>query len=82
MSEQPSLEKPAELLMRCLEDFGESEGTVAIVVFRQQNGNLNWRASQGCNTSEVVGMLKVAGASILQDWLRGYSGGDASSPKE
>jgi hypothetical protein len=67
---QDQLEKPTAMLMRCLEDFGESEATVAIVVFRQQNGDLNWRASNGSNTSEIVGMLEVTKQGIIDTWLK------------
>jgi len=63
------MEKPAELLIRCLEDFGESEAAVAIVIFREQDGNLRYRVAEDCNISEAVGMLTCARETILQKWL-------------
>lgn len=64
-------EKPSELLIRCLDDFGESEATTAIVLYRDESGNLNWRASDGGSKSEIVGMLELAKQAILHDFLTG-----------
>lgn len=70
------MEKPTELLMRCMEDFGENEATVAIVIFRQQDGTLNWRATQECIASEVIGMMTCVLAVLTRDWVAGLSSGD------
>jgi hypothetical protein len=59
------METPSELLIRCIEDFGESEATVAIVVYRQENGDIAWRVTDGSNTTEVIGMLDCARAVML-----------------
>jgi hypothetical protein len=62
-----------------MEDFGDSEATVAVVIFRQQNGTLNWRATQDSNASEVIGMLTCAREALLHDWVKGLSGGDGKT---
>lgn len=70
------MEKPTELFMRCMEDFGESEAITAIVIFRQENGDLNWRATADCKSSEVIGMLTCVREVLLRDWVAGISSGD------
>lgn len=63
------MESPTELLLRCMEDFGESEATVAIVLYRQQNGDVSWRVTGESNTTDIVGMLDCARAVILHGFV-------------
>jgi hypothetical protein len=70
------MESPSALLMRCLEDFGESEATLCCVIFRQEDGSVNWRANQDCNASEVIGLLTCVRATLMHDWIEGMSSGD------
>lgn len=62
------MQTPTELLIKCIEDFGESEATVAVVVYRQENGDIACRGTEGASSSEIVGMLACAHA-VLVDQL-------------
>lgn len=63
------MESPTELLVRCIEDFGDSEATVAIVLYRQANGDISWRVTGESNTTDIVGMLDCARAVILDNFV-------------
>jgi hypothetical protein len=63
------METPSELLIRCIEDFGDSEATVAIVIYRQANGDISWRVTGESNTTEVIGMLDCAHAVMLHNFV-------------
>lgn len=50
---------PTELLMNCLEDFGESEPIHAIVIYTNSAGDLCWQSTSN-QLSNRVGMLECA----------------------
>jgi hypothetical protein len=52
-----------------MDDFGESEATVAIVVYRQENGLVSVRATQEAHTTDLIGMLQCAHAVMLHDYV-------------
>jgi len=68
------MQTPTQLLMKCLEDFGESESTVAIVVYRQDDGTISCRASGEQDMSVMVGMLECAKAVVLDQLVRQAKG--------
>jgi hypothetical protein len=73
MDEQtkPTDRTASQLLMDCLSDFGDSEATLAIVIYKQENGDLNWRQTSNVSHSEVIGMLECIKAARLAQWLKG-----------
>jgi hypothetical protein len=63
-----------QLLMDCMEDFSNSEATVALIIYRQENGDLNWRTTGNMASSEVVGMLECIKTAQLAKWMRDVDG--------
>jgi hypothetical protein len=63
------METPSALLIRCIEDFGESEATIAVVIYRQENGDIAWRVTEGSNASEVIGILDCTRAVMLDQFV-------------
>lgn len=60
-----SVPTPSQLLISCMEDFGRSEPTVAIVVYLNQAGDICWRSSTD-HTTTCIGMLELTKVLIIE----------------
>jgi len=50
---------PSEVLMKCLEDFGQDEPEEVVVVYRTSGGELVW-ASNALSHTHFMGLLEMA----------------------
>ncbi len=66
----PEQRSPTETLVKCLEDFGDSEPQRVIVVYVNEAGDLCWSASGPYNFTHVVGMLECVKAKVLEKFLQ------------
>ena len=66
----PEVRSPTETLLKCLEDFGESEPTKAIVVYVNVDGDICWSVSGPYNFTHVIGMLECVKAKIMEKFLQ------------
>jgi hypothetical protein len=56
---------PSETLIAALEDFGESEPQMCVIIWTSDNGDINWSTSTR-NRSPIVGMLETVKHLILK----------------
>lgn len=59
---------PSETLVSALEDFGQSEPKNVIVIWINEDGDLNWSKSAPLGFSETVGMLECVKAAQMRDF--------------
>jgi hypothetical protein len=48
-----------------MEDFGDSEAAIAVVLFRTEDGSVTLRASEDATGTEIIGILETAKAVLL-----------------
>lgn len=65
----PELRTPTETLVKCLEDFGESEPTKVIVVYLNVDGDICWSMSGPYHYTQVIGMLECVKAKVMEKFL-------------
>ena len=66
----PEERSPTETLVRCLEDFGESEPTKCIVIYLNVDGDLCWSVSGPYHYTQIIGMLDCVQAKIMDKFLQ------------
>ena len=66
----PEVRSPTETLVKCLEDFGESEPLRAIVIYSNVGGELCWSYSGPPSYTEIIGLLTCVRAKMLEQFLR------------
>ena len=54
----PEVRSPTETLVKCLEEFGESEPTKAIVLWTNTDGDICWSVSGPYHYCQVIGILE------------------------
>lgn len=63
--QEPQQKTPTEILIRCMEDFGEDEPLEVIVLYRTKNGTTAWSSNIGPN-AHFVGMLRMTEFYFLE----------------
>lgn len=69
VEETPIPQTATEILMTCLEDFGEDEPENVIVVWNTKSGDMAWLSNIRF-TSAKVGLLELAKSHVLNDSLK------------
>lgn len=57
---------PSDILMRCLEEFGEDEPIEVAVIYRTKSGDLAWSTDITVH-SHFVGLLRMTEFWFLED---------------
>jgi hypothetical protein len=57
--EKKTPRSPTQVLIDCMEDFGNDEPTEIVVIYKTQNGDLAWSSNQ-LENSHFLGMLEMA----------------------
>jgi hypothetical protein len=65
----PELRSPTETLVRCMEDFGESEPKKVLVIWTNTDGDLCWSESGPSHFCENIGILTCVKSRIMQKFL-------------
>ena len=65
----PEVRTPTETLVKCMEDFGESEPTKCIVIYLNVGGDICWSTSGPYNFTQIIGMLECVKAKVMEKFL-------------
>lgn len=66
MEEQAAKQRtPTEVLLQCMEDFGEDEPVDVVVLWRTKGGTMSW-ASNILPNAHFVGMLRMTEFYFLE----------------
>jgi hypothetical protein len=66
----PEQRTPTGTLMRCLEDFGESEPARVLVIYTNEAGDLCYSSSGPFSYTHIIGMLECVKAQVLEKFLK------------
>lgn len=64
-TEEQKPQTPTEVLIRCMEDFGEDEPEEVIVLYRSKKGGMAWYSNIQ-PTAHFVGMLRMTEFYFLE----------------
>ena len=67
---ESEIRTPTETLVKCLEEFGNSEPKKTIVIWTNVDNDLCWSGSGEFHYCEVIGMLECVKGKVMEKFLR------------